>query len=157
MTYGDSSFVLRLLSNEAGSEQAVAAFRRLGRPVLAFSPLHEIEVRNGLRMKAFMELRALPTARKLALNQELAAWEARLERFLERGTLVTVAVDWEQVVTSALRLSREQTLRLGTRAYDILHVAIGLELHCRTFVTCDLRQAKLARTAGLKVTMVSVG
>jgi predicted nucleic acid-binding protein len=156
MTYGDSSFVLRLLTNEVGSEHAVAVFRRLGRPGLAFSPLHEIEIRNGLRMKAFMELRLRPAASKAEINRELSAWEGRLERFLERGTLVKVEVSWDKVVESALRLSREQTLRLGTRSYDILHVAMAAELHCRDFVTCDLRQAKLARSAGLKVTMVEV-
>lgn len=153
MTYGDSSFVLRLLSNEAGSEHSVAVFRRLGRPNLAFCPLHEIEVRNGLRMKAFMVMRSRSAVRKKELIRELSAWEARLERFLERGVLVAVQVAWGEVVASALRLSREQTTRLGTRSYDILHLATAMELHCRDFVTCDLRQAKLARTAGLKVTM----
>lgn len=156
MTYGDSSFVLRLLTNEVGSAIAVAVFRRLGRPALAFSPLHEIEIRNGLRMKAFMEMRSRTAAGKTELNRELSAWEGRLERFLERGTLVKVEVSWDKVVAAALGLSREQTLRLGTRSYDILHVALAAEQHCRGFITCDLRQAKLARTAGMKVTMVEV-
>lgn len=156
MTYGDSSFVLRLLTNEAGSARAVAVFRRLGRPCLAFGPLHEIEIRNGLRMKAFMEIRSRTTASKTELNRELSAWEGRLERFLERGNLVRIEVSWDKVMEAALRLSREQTLRLGTRSYDILHVAMAAELRCRDFITCDLRQAKLARTAGMKVTMVEV-
>jgi len=154
MTYGDSSFVLRLLTNEVGSARAVAVFRRLGRPALAFSPLHEIEIRNGLRMKGFTEFRSRSAAGKTELQRQLAAWEGRLERFLERSVLVKVEVSWDQVVAAALRLSREQTLRLGTRSYDILHVAMAAELHCRDFITCDLRQAKLARTTGMKVTMV---
>jgi len=104
-------------------------------------------------MKAFMEIRSRTVASKTELNRELSAWEGRLERFLERGTLVRVEVSWDKVVEAALRLSREQTLRLGTRSYDILHVAMAAELHCRDFITCDLRQAKLARTAGMKVTM----
>ena len=133
MTYGDSSFVLRLLTNEVGSAMAVAAFRRLGRPALAFSPLHEIEVRNGLRMKAFMEMRSRTPADKTEFNRELSAWEGRLERFLERGTLVKVEVSWDKAVAAALRLSREQTLRLGTRSYDLLHVAMAAELHCPGF------------------------
>ena len=156
MTYGDSSFVLRLLTHEVGSARSVAVFRRLGRPGLTFGPLHEIEIRNGLRMKAFMEIRSRTAARKAELNRELLDWEGRLERFLERGTLVRVEVSWDKVVAAALRLSREQTLRLGTRSYDILHVAMAAVLHCRDFITCDLRQAKLARTAGMKVTMVEV-
>ena len=154
MTYGDSSFVLRMLTNEVGSAMAVAAFCRLGRPALAFGPLHEIEIRNGLRMKAFMEMRSRTAAGKAELHRELSAWEGRLERFLARGTLVRVDVSWDKVVAAALGLLREQTLRLGTRSYDILHVAMAAELHCRNFITCDLRQAKLARTAGMKVTEI---
>ena len=156
MTYGDSSFVLRLLTNEIGSETAVAVFRQLGRPALAFSPLHEIEIRNGLRMKAFMEIRSRKAVSKTELKRELSAWEGRLERFLERGTLMKIDVSWDKVVDAALRLSQEQTLRLGTRSYDILHVAMAGEVHCRDFITCDIRQARLARTAGMKVTMVEV-
>ena len=95
-----------------------------------------------------------PQVVKAELNRELSAWEGRLERFLARGTLVRVDVSWDKVVAAALGLSREQTLRFGTRSYDIIHVAMAAELHCRDFITCDLRQAKLARTAGMKVTEI---
>ena len=156
MTYGDSSFVLRLLTHEVGSPRAVAVFRRLGRPGLAFGPLHEIEIRNGLRMKAFTEIRSRTAANRRELGRELLEWEGRLERFLDRGTLVRIEVPWDKVVAAALSLSRAQTLRLGTRSYDILHVAMAAELQCRDFITCDLRQARLARCAGTKATLVAV-
>ena len=156
MIYADSSFLLRLLSHEAGSEKAVAVFRRLGRPALVFTPLHEIEVRNGLRMKAFVETRIKPSA-KTTIQRELAEWTARLDRFLGRGTFASTEVDWEAVVPTALGLSGRHTLRLGCRAYDILHVAMGIELDCQQFVTCDARQGKLARSAGLKVVVSAAG
>lgn len=156
MIYADSSFLLRLLSNEAGSTDAVAHFRRLGRPVLAFSPLHEVEVRNALRAKAFTEKQTLPASKRASVDRDLAGWESRLERFLTRGIFATVDVDWSGAVAAALRLSNKHTLRLGTRAYDILHVAFALELHCGVFVTCDIRQAALAKSSGLKVTLAEV-
>ncbi len=153
MIYADSSFLLRLLSNEIGSADAVAVFRKLGRPALAFSPLHEVEVRNALRAKAFSEKQTLPASKRSGVDRELAGWESRLERFLTRGIFATVDVDWNGAVAVALRLSNKHTLRLGTRAYDILHVAFALELHCGVFVTCDIRQAGMAKSSGLKVTL----
>ena len=157
MIYADSSFLLRLLSNEAGSAEAVAIFRKLGRPAMAFSPLHEVEVRNALRAKAFVEKQSLSPSKRTSVDRDLANWEARLERFLTRGTFATTDVDWSTAIARALRLSAKHTLQLGTRAYDILHVAFALELHCRIFVTCDIRQAALAKSAGLKVTLAEVG
>ncbi len=43
----DSSFMVKLLVREAGTEEAVAEYRRLGRPPLAFLPLHVLEVENA--------------------------------------------------------------------------------------------------------------
>ena len=47
-------------------------------------------------------------------------------------------------------LGRRYAARLGNRTLDTLHVASALELKARSFWTFDERQAKLARTAGLK-------
>ncbi len=154
MFYADTSFLMRLLSNEVGSETAVGIFRSLSRPPLAFTSMHQLEVRNGLRTKAFMEKKSLPSAKKSAVDAALASWEGRLERFLQRGTFQIADVPWEDAVTTALALSQKFGLRLGTRAFDTIHVALGMELKCRQFITCDLRQAALAKAAGLKVTMV---
>ncbi len=153
MIYEDSSFLIRLLSHESGSEAAVALYRQLGRPVMAFSSLHEIEVRNALRLKAFIEKAALPAAKSAVVDRDLAAWEARLDRFLTRGSLQSAPTDWPEAIERALKLSATHTLKLGTRAYDILHVAFAQELGCRIFVTGDGRQAALAKAAGLKATL----
>lgn len=47
--YADSSFLVRLIVDEIGSEEAVAVFRQLQRPQLVFNCLHSLEVRNALR------------------------------------------------------------------------------------------------------------
>ncbi len=50
-----------------------------------------------------------------------------------------------------VNLSRMHTPVFGTRALDVLHIAIALELHATEFWTFDDRQAKLATAVGLNV------
>jgi len=57
--------------------------------------------------------------------------------------------DWTQAIRLALDLSKAHTVEMGTRAYDILHVALAGLNPDRLFVTCDRRQARLAESAGL--------
>ncbi len=156
MIYADSSFLLRLISREIGSEAAVDAFRKLGRPRMAFTPLHEIEVRNGLRLKAFVEKKSLPARLRNRVEQDLAEWESRLDRFIKRSVFTPVDGKWSEATKRARELSKTHTLKLGTRAYDILHVGFALELHCRVFVTSDERQARLAKAAGMKTRLVNI-
>ena len=48
-------------------------------------------------------------------------------------------------------LARRYGPKLGMRTLDSLHVACALELKAERFWTFDERQAKLAKTAGLKI------
>ena len=50
-------------------------------------------------------------------------------------------------------LSEKHTERIGCRGFDLLHVALALELECDTFLTADRIQGALARAAGLDVTV----
>jgi hypothetical protein len=43
--------------------------------------------------------------------------------------------------------------RLGCRGFDLLHVALALELECDTFLTADRVQGALARAEALDVTI----
>src|SRR5436305_1887335 len=80
--------------------------------------------------------------------------EARLDLYLQRGSFRRRACRWEDALEEAELLSAQHTSRLGCRAYDILHVAFALQFESDLFITCDARQAKLARSAGLKVRMM---
>ncbi len=51
-TYADTSFLVQLLSEEAGSREAIAEYRRLNRPPLFYLPLHALEVENAIMAKA---------------------------------------------------------------------------------------------------------
>jgi predicted nucleic acid-binding protein len=156
LSYADSSFLVRLVTRESGSEGLVAAYRRQKSPRLAFGPLHEIEVRNALRLKAWLERQQSAVGQHGRIAAEQAVWEIRLEGFLTRGTFSMRVCDWQNAATRAAELSAKHTSMLGTRAFDILHVAFALELRCKDFFTCDERQAKLAKAASLKVTLVHV-
>lgn len=76
---------------------------------------------------------------------------ADLDDDYAQGRLVLAELLWRRTLEQSIRLSREHTPTLGTRTLDVLHVSSALTLGCRRFVTCDERQARLARAAGLKV------
>ena len=52
---------------------------------------------------------------------------------------------------SSFRQLSAETLRLGCRTMDILHVACAIEIAATEFLTFDQRQHSLALHAGLKV------
>lgn len=72
--YADTSFLLRLLVRDQDTEDAIAAHRRLGRPNLVFTPFHEVEATNALRIRTFMASHgAGATTKRRALRDEAEA------------------------------------------------------------------------------------
>jgi predicted nucleic acid-binding protein len=51
----------------------------------------------------------------------------------------------------ARKLSAKHTERLGCRGFDLMHIALALELECEALLTADRIQAALARAEGLNV------
>jgi predicted nucleic acid-binding protein len=150
--YADSSFILRLVTIEAESENAMAEYRRLDYPPLFFLPLHSLEVRNAILLRAFHQRRSISSGDRQHVARERNAALARLEHFMARRTLLDVALDMDTAIARAAKLSTAHTERLGARAIDLLHVASALTLESEQFLTTDIRQAQLAKAEGLKVT-----
>jgi predicted nucleic acid-binding protein len=115
-----------------------------------------MEVGNSIHLQRFRANAAGGDPGKL-LARKAAAASSRLQTMLRRRTLVRCAAEWNRVIERFCELSSRYTLRLGTRTFDVLHVAFALELKCRTFLTADLRQAALAKTTGLKVHVIEAG
>jgi hypothetical protein len=91
-TYADSSFLLRLVTGESGTEQAVGEYRRLDRPRLFYLPLHALEVENAVRQRAFHERRTRPSAERAQIRRARDAALARLTSSLaEVGRPLTPA------------------------------------------------------------------
>ena len=109
---------------------------------LPFVWLHQLELRNALRLRVFRG-EITRTQRDSSLNLILAD--------LASGVLTTATPSHSGVMTEAERLSATHSESLGTRSLDILHVAAALVLGATEFLTFDPRQARLAKATGLRV------
>lgn len=154
-SYADTSFLVKLLANEPGSEAAVAEYRRLGLPRLFYLPLHALEVENATHQKAFHQRRTLSPGARGQVARETVAALSRLRQMLERNQFSEVAADWEDAVCRARALSAQHTETTGARSLDLLHVAFALDLECELFLTTDKCQGLIARAEGLLVVTVA--
>ena len=152
--YADTSFLVKLLSEEPGSTKAVAEYRRLLRPRLCYLPLHALEIENAIRHRAFHQRRVRPSAQRAQINRERDAALARVFQYVKRGAFSEISLDMDSACSRARRLSSSYTDRFGARAIDLLHVACALLLESDLFLTSDQRQANLARAEGLRVTFL---
>lgn len=151
--YADTSFLVKLLTGELGSEKAMAEFRRLGFPPLYFVSLHGLEVRNAIRQRAFHHRRSAESGQRAGIARERDAALSRIERWFNRRWLTEAETDMEKALLRARLLSERHTERLGCRGFDLLHVALALELECEAFLAADRIQGTLARAEGLEVTI----
>jgi hypothetical protein len=130
-----------LSRNDAVTQRAVARMARQSLP-LPFVWLHQLELRNALRLRVFRAEITL-AQRDASLNAMLADRSG--------GMLAVVAPPLAEVMIEAERLSALYSETLGTRSLDVLHVASALVLGRSEFLTFDNRQGALASAAGLKV------
>jgi predicted nucleic acid-binding protein len=136
--YFDSSALVTIYVTGPFSARARQEVQNAG--VLAFSPLHNLGVRNALRV--------LHGRKALTLGQR-QMFEALLEDDLSTGRLTVTTLDLPAVFIRAARLSSAYTSRLLCRSLDILHVAAALELRATQLVSGDERQLALATATGL--------
>src|SRR5260221_4926359 len=153
--YADSSFLVKLITRESGTDAAVSEYRRLRLPRLFYVPLHALEVESAVRQRAFHQRKALASRAGARVSGEKAAALSRLKWMLDRGQFLEVAADWDDVVQRAGSLSEKHTESRGARSVDLLHVAFALELECEVFLTTDNRQAQVAKAEGLNVVAVA--
>lgn len=154
--YADTSFLVRLLVRDVDNETALAAHRRVSRPFLIYTPFHALEVTNALRLRTFAVANAA-SAIKRQFRKEQDETERRLRACVMKGLFQTTPMPWDAAAERAVELSTTYSQRLGVRSFDLFHVAAALELHFKEFITCDLRQAALAKAAGLKVILIQKG
>ena len=107
---------------------------------LPFIWLHQVELRNALRLRVF---------RKEITGQQRDASINAMLADLAAGVLETTALSFTQMMTEAERLSALHSEQLGTRSLDILHVASAIVIGTPDFLTFDLRRGALAKAAGL--------
>jgi predicted nucleic acid-binding protein len=154
--YADTSFLVRLVTEEPGTEAAIADYHRLGRPAIFYLPLHSLEVENAVRQRAFHLRHSAAASGRAAIKRETTTALALLAKFISRRVFIESLVDMDTAIEVARSLSAKHTERLGCRGFDLLHVALALELQSEAFLTSDRIQGALARAEGLNV-MVSAG
>ena len=139
--YYDSGVLVKLYVREEMSDAVTAFVARRGEAITV-NGLHELEIRNALRLKRFRsELDA----------EQLSASMAMLAGDIARRRLIRGAFDWRLVREEAERLSGTASTTIGTRTIDLLHVAAALDEGVTGFVSLDYRQCTAARLAGLEV------
>ena len=151
--YADTSFLVRLVTEEPGTELAMADYHRLGRPSIFYLPLHCLEVANAVRQRAFHLRRTMPSGERKTIKRETETAFGLLSKFISRSVFIESSVDMDKAIEVAQALSAKHTERLGCRGFDLLHVALALELECEIFLTADRLQGALARAEGLDVTV----
>ena len=151
--YADTSFLVKLLTREPGTTRAVADYRSLGRPPVFFLPLHGLEVANAIRHRVFHQRHAMPSGDRSAIKRECETSLALLQKYIWRRAFIEISHDMDAAIEAARALSEKHTARLGCRGFDLLHVALALELECEVFLTSDRVQGALARAEGLQVTL----
>jgi predicted nucleic acid-binding protein len=141
VTYADTGFLCSLYAPDANTVRAIARMRRQVLP-LPFTWLHQLELRNALRLRVFRrEITA--SQRDASLNSLLAD--------LAAGVLIAASPSVPELMTEAERLSALHSEKLGARSLDVLHVAAALVLGHETLLSFDRRQKALAKAAGLRV------
>jgi predicted nucleic acid-binding protein len=139
--YFDSAVLIKLYVAEPNSAEAARWVQKY-KSLLVFTPLQELEVRNAIRLKA---------ARKEITDDELRKALRHIKADFDAGFLERPALDWPQVWQKAEELSARYGRESHSRPLDTLHVAMACCLGLGDFVTFDLRQAALAKKAGLRV------
>jgi predicted nucleic acid-binding protein len=141
VTYADTSFFFSLYAQDANTVQAGQIVTTVQMP-LVFTSLQRHELRNAFRLSMFRREITATECQKLL---ETVEFDTRY------GVLVIPTVSWAEVYAEAEALSAAHTGILGTRGFDILHVATAIALGAKNFLTFDFRQKSLAVNAGLNV------
>ena len=139
--YYDSGVLVKLYVREESSEVVARFLAERGEAVIV-NHLHELEMRNALRLKRF---------RDEIDDGQLVASMAMLETDLAAGRLIRGRIDWSSVCVEAERLSAAMTASIGVRTIDLLHVAAALNQAASGLVSLDHRQRAAARVSGLDV------
>jgi len=137
-TYIDSSALVPVYVPERFSDAARSAIQRAGQ--VPFTALHRLEVPNAFE---------LLVGRALMTTDERRGGGAQFRDGLQKKRLFSGGVWIARVFADAAELSRRYAARFLTRSLDLLHVAAAHATLCRTFVSADDRQLKLAKASGL--------
>lgn len=137
----DASFLVSLYGGDVHTGVAAGWMAAHATPLFLTPPLR-FETENALRLARFRNL--LPA-------DELQRALTDIANDLAVGILVARQLPADRLWRECQRLSTSHTLVVGSRAFDILHVAAALLLKADTLLSFDARQRSLATACGLRV------
>jgi predicted nucleic acid-binding protein len=147
IAFADTSFLCALYRVQDNSPVAYKLAGALKEPVTV-SSLVLFEFRQSVRLQAF---RFSSDRTQGYSPREAARVLDALRANVEAGALFIAPTEWSDVHSLAEELSSRNTMAMGNRSMDTLHVATALHLGAKQFLTFDTKQAALAKAAGLKV------
>lgn len=140
MVYVDTSAIVKLYIREPGSVQVSEWLKKNNEPI-PLTGLIELEFNNALKLKQF---------RNELTSDEFDKIISLMHEHEKNGVYYRPTMDWPDVFTIAINLSKNHTQDCGSRSLDILHVASAITIQTETFLTLDTRQTQLADKAGLR-------
>lgn len=138
--YADTSLLASLYLADSNTSAALAAVTAAAQPLI-LSSWQQFELENALQLRLF---------RRESSRADIATAESRLAEDIAAGVLVMVPLPLASVLPLARQLTARHTALVGTRAFDVFHVAAAIHLKATRFLTFDVRQLALARAAGLR-------
>lgn len=138
--YADPSFIVSLYSPDANSAAAARAMQASSADRF-LTTFGELEVVNAMGLRIF---------RKEVSPAQAQSSLLEFEKDLRDGVFQLRELT-DPILERARQLSRQTTVKLGTRTADLLHVAAALELGVDCLYTFDQHQRKLAQTLRLKL------
>lgn len=141
MIYCDTSFLLSLYIADSWSDIADRWVREKAQPVV-WTPWHELEFTTALEARVGRG----DTERDVAN----AVFRSLIEHQASGFLLKQPVRSWSEVTTRACQVARAHGAHCLSRSFDVLHVALCLELELKLFLSFDRRQVKLAKRLGLE-------
>jgi hypothetical protein len=141
LVYPDTSFLAAVYTLQSDSIKALAWMQR-ARAALPFTPLHRHELRTAIRLRVFRS--------EITVEQRQEAFR-QIDSDLADNILAHTPIPWTDAFRAAETLAVVHVETLGVRSFDLLHVGVAVALGARDLLTFDIRQAALARAAGLRV------
>ena len=138
--YSDTSFLFSIYVNDIHSAVAVRTMNRLSERVL-ITPVGEVELCNAIQLQVF---------RKFITAHAAQAATQAFEHDIVSGVLAPQPLSAITFVI-AKRLAAQHTPTLGTRGFDLIHVASAMALQADVFLSFDKNQRKLAQATGLTI------
>ncbi len=141
MLYVDTSVIVKLYVKEDHSSDA-SNWLKENNEAIPLTVFHELEFNNAINLKEFRaEISPDETRHIMAIFAEHKS----------KGVFYRPQISWADAFKCAVDLSKKHTRKTGSRALDILHVALALSMNADRFLSFDERQSNLASLAGIRI------